>query len=374
MKKVLFIDRDGTLIVEPKDDFQVDALNKLEFIPGVFRNLYQIRKKLNYELVIVSNQDGLGTPGYPEEAFRLIQQKMLQTFENEGITFDNILIDKSFPTDNATTRKPRTGLLTKYMNGEYDLKSSFVIGDRQTDVELAHNLGAKAILFVPGASETQDIDHSSNSLSSLIAPSWDEIYRLVAMDIRTAKVERNTAETSVKVELNLDGTGRYDISTGLGFFDHMISQLARHSGCDLIVKVTGDLEVDEHHTIEDTGLAIGEAFYLALGNKLGTERYGYALPMDDCMAQALIDFGGRPWLVWDAVFQREKIGEMPTEMFMHFFKSFSDMARCNLNIKAEGANEHHKIEAIFKALARAIKMAIRRDIFNLVLPTTKGVL
>jgi imidazoleglycerol-phosphate dehydratase/histidinol-phosphatase len=374
MKKALFIDRDGTLIVEPPNDYQVDTLEELEFIPGVFRNLYPIRKNLDYELVIVSNQDGLGTPGYAEEAFRLVQQKMLKAFENEGITFDNILIDKSFPADNSPTRKPNTGLLTKYMQGEYDLKSSFVIGDRQTDVELARNLGAKSILLVQDLSEKPGIKQTSDNLSSWTVNSWDEIYKLVALGIRTAIVERNTAETSIKVGLNLDGTGKYDISTGLGFFDHMISQLARHSGCDLTVKVTGDLEVDEHHTIEDTGLAIGEAFYLALGNKHGTERYGYALPMDDCMAQALIDFGGRPWLVWDAAFHREKIGEMPTEMFLHFFKSFSDAARCNLNIKAEGSNEHHKIEAIFKALAKAIKMAIYRNVFDLSLPTTKGML
>ncbi len=374
MKKALFIDRDGTLIVEPPDDCQVDTLEKMEFIPGVFRNLYHISKNLDYELVIVSNQDGLGTPGYPEETFWLVQQKMLQTFENEGITFDNILIDKSFQADNSLTRKPRTGLLTKYMNGEYDLKNSFVIGDRQTDMELARNLGTKAILFAPDVAEDAGNDHPSDGPNSWTVCCWDEIYQLVALGIRSAKVERNTAETKIKVELNLDGTGKYDISTGLGFFDHMISQLARHSGCDLTVKVNGDLEVDEHHTIEDTGLALGEAFYLALGNKRGTERYGYALPMDDCMAQAVIDFGGRPWLVWDTTFKREKIGEMPTEMFMHFFKSFSDTAHCNLNIKAEGSNEHHKIEAIFKAFARAIKMAIHRDVFNSVLPSTKGVL
>jgi imidazoleglycerol-phosphate dehydratase/histidinol-phosphatase len=374
MKKALFIDRDGTLIVEPQDDFQVDTLEDLEFIPGVFRNLYQIKKNLDYELVIVSNQDGLGTRGYPEEAFRLVQQKMLQAFKNEGITFDDILIDKSFPADNASTRKPRTGMLTAYIQGGYDLKNSYVIGDRQTDVELAHNLGAKAILFMPDSIINAGNDQPAEDINSWIARSWDEIYKLIALGIRTSKVERNTAETKIIVELNLDGTGKYDISTGIGFFDHMISQLARHSGCDLAVKVSGDLEVDEHHTIEDTGLAIGEAFYLALGDKRGMERYGYALPMDDCMAQALIDFGGRPWLVWDAAFHREKIGEMPTEMFMHFFKSFSDAAHCNLNIKAEGNNEHHKIEALFKAMARAIKMAIRRDVFNLALPTTKGVI
>jgi imidazoleglycerol-phosphate dehydratase/histidinol-phosphatase len=372
MKKVLFIDRDGTLIVEPQDDFQVDTLEKLEFIPGVFRNLYQIKKNLDYELVIVSNQDGLGTPGYPEEAFRLVQQKMLKAFKNEDIVFNDILIDRSFPADNAPTRKPKTGLLSKYMQGDYDLSNSYVIGDRETDVELAKNLGAKAIFFSPDI--TEQANNKPTADFSIIAHDWDEIYKIVSLGIRTSKVERNTAETKIRVELNIDGTGKFDISTGLGFFDHMISQLARHSGCDLTVKVAGDLEVDEHHTIEDTGLAIGEAFHLAIGNKRGMERYGYALPMDDCMAQALIDFGGRPWLIWEASFKREKIGEMPTEMFMHFFKSFSDAAKCNLNIKAEGDNEHHKIEAIFKALARAIKMAIRRDVYDSTLPTTKGVL
>ena len=374
MKKALFIDRDGTLIREPRDDFQVDTLEKLEFIPGVFRNLYHIRKNLDYELVIVSNQDGLGTASYPEEAYRLVQQKMLKAFENEGIIFDDILIDKSFPAENAPTRKPRTGLLSRYMQGDYDLKNSFVIGDRQTDVELAGNLGSKAILFSPDDSSKTAGHHTADNLFLRIAGNWDDIYKWVALGTRSSKVERKTAETSIQVELNLDGSGKYEVATGLGFFDHMISQLARHSGCDLTVKVDGDLEVDEHHTIEDTALALGEAFYLALGNKRGMERYGFALPMDDCMAQVLIDFGGRPWLVWHAEFHREKIGEMPTEMFLHFFKSFSDTARCNLNIKAEGTNEHHKIEAIFKALARAIKMAIKRDVFDPNLPTTKGVL
>lgn len=373
MKKALFIDRDGTLIVEPGSTYQVDTLEKLEFIPGVFRNLWLIRKNLDYELVIVSNQDGLGTPGYPEKDFGLVQGKMLQAFKNEGIVFDNILIDKSFPSDNAPTRKPRTGLLTAYMQGEYDLKNSFVIGDRQTDVELARNLGTKAIRLLKNAQPIGE-KTEKDPAGEWTVNHWDDIYRLVAMGIRNATVTRKTAETRILVELDLDGTGQFDVSTGLGFFDHMISQLARHSGCDLKVRVDGDLKVDEHHTIEDTALALGEAFHMALGNKLGIERYGFALPMDDCMAQALIDFGGRSWLVWDAAFGREKIGEMPTEMFMHFFKSFSDAAKCNLNIRAEGGNEHHKIEAIFKALARAIKMAIRRDVFDSALPSTKGVL
>jgi imidazoleglycerol-phosphate dehydratase/histidinol-phosphatase len=372
MKRALFIDRDGTLIVEPKDTFQIDTLEKLEFIPGVFRNLYTIRKYLDYELVIVSNQDGMGTPGYPKENFDLVQHKMLLTFKNEGIVFDDILIDKSFEADHAPTRKPRTGMLTKYMQGDYDLKNSFVIGDRKTDIELARNLGAKSLFFNP-EDESGDQDFSIQTTEWTVK-SWDEIYRHVSLGNRTATCERNTAETKIKVELDLDGSGKSDISTGIGFFDHMISQLARHSGCNLKVNVQGDLEVDEHHTIEDTALAIGETFYSALGDKRGLERYGYALPMDDCMAQVLIDFGGRPWLVWETDFKREKIGEMPTEMFIHFFKSFSDAARCNLNIKAEGTNEHHKIEAIFKALARAIKMAIRRDVFDSTLPSTKGIL
>jgi imidazoleglycerol-phosphate dehydratase / histidinol-phosphatase len=371
MKKVLFLDRDGTLIVEPRDDFQVDSLEKLEFIPGVFRNLYSIRKNLDFELVIVSNQDGLGTPEYPQEAYNLVQQKMLKAFENEGITFDDILIDRSLPADHAPTRKPLTGLLTRYIRGDYDLKNSFVIGDRQTDVELARNLGSRAILFSPVTHKgTQVGEHDSFQ----VATNWDDVYRIVALGIRSSRVDRKTNETSIQVELNIDGSGSFDISTGIGFFDHMIGQLARHSGCDLKVRVKGDLEVDEHHTIEDTALALGEAFFIALGNKRGMERYGFALPMDDCMAQVLIDFSGRPWLVWDAEFHREKVGEMPAEMFMHFFKSFSDAARCNLNIKAEGTNEHHKIEAIFKALARAVKMAVKRDVFNQNLPTTKGVL
>jgi imidazoleglycerol-phosphate dehydratase/histidinol-phosphatase len=322
MKKSLFIDRDGTLILEPGDDFQVDTLEKLEFMPGVFRGLYNIRKNLDYELVIVSNQDGLGTSSYPEKAFRTVQQKMLKAFENEGITFDEILIDRSLPSDNAPTRKPRTGMLTAYTQGNYDLRNSFVIGDRQTDVELARNLNAKAILYQPDASLSgRDIPEQEDGVLR-IAGSWDEIYNCIALGVRSSRVERNTGETGIQVELNLDGSGKYDISTGLGFFDHMIGQLARHSGCDMKVKVDGDLSVDEHHTIEDTALALGEAFYLALGNKQGLERYGFALPMDDCMAQVLIDFGGRPWLVWNAEFSREKIGEMPTEMFMHFSNHF----------------------------------------------------
>jgi len=371
MKKVLFIDRDGTVILEPPGDFQVDTLEKLEFLPGVLRNLYFIRKYLDFELVMVTNQDGLGTSMYPENAFLSVQNKMIKTLENEGIRFDNILIDRSLPAENAPTRKPRLGMLGQYLNGDYDLAGSWVIGDRPTDVDMARNLGSKAILL---SADPGNVPSEISAYCSLITNSWDEIFKKIAQGNRSAHIERKTGETFIEADLNLDGSGKYEISTGLGFFDHMISQLARHSGCDLKLKVKGDLEVDEHHTIEDTALALGEAFYHALGDKRGIERYGFALPMDDSQAQVLIDFGGRPWLVWNADFKREKIGEMPTEMFIHFFKSFSDAARCNLNVSASGKNEHHKIEAIFKALAKAIKMAKIRDAFSYELPTTKGIL
>lgn len=373
MKKVLFIDRDGTLIVEPEDE-QVDSLEKLEFIPGVFRNLHLITRNLNYELVIVSNQDGLGTASYPEETFWPAQNKMLRAFENEGIRFNDILFDRTFPEENAPTRKPRTGLMGKYLDGSYDLTNSFVIGDRLTDIELAKNLGAKGILLNDGSFSDQLKEQGLDQTCVLIAINWDDIYAKVAAPERTAHIQRNTCETRISIGLNLDGTGKGNIHTGLGFFDHMLNQIAKHSGVDLSIQVNGDLQVDEHHTIEDTALALGEAFKQALGDKRGIERYGYCLPMDDCLAQVVIDFGGRPWLVWDAIFNREKIGEMPTEMFFHFFKSFSDTSLSNINIKAEGQNEHHKIEGIFKALARAIKMAIRKDVFNFELPTTKGAL
>ncbi|MDP4187849.1 MAG: bifunctional histidinol-phosphatase/imidazoleglycerol-phosphate dehydratase HisB [Bacteroidota bacterium] len=374
MKKALFIDRDGTLIVEPPVTFQVNTLDELEFLPGVLRNMYFIRKNLDFELVMVSNQDGLGTAAYPEERFKRVQGKMLKTLENEGIVFDNILIDRSWPEDNAPTRKPRTGLLPAYMNGSYDLSASFVIGDRLTDVELAKNIGAKAILL---GSIEKLADLKSRGLENycaLIAENWNKIYEFLVSGERTAAIDRKTSETDIHIELNLDGNGKAEISTGLGFFDHMLGQIARHSGCDLKIQVKGDLEVDEHHTIEDTAIALGEAFYKALGSKRGIERYGFALPMDDCSAQVLLDFGGRSWLVWETEFHREKVGEMPTEMFLHFFKSFSDAARCNLNIRAEGTNEHHKIEGIFKAFARAIKAAVKRDVFNFSLPSTKGTL
>ncbi len=371
MKKVLFIDRDGTLIIEPEDE-QIDSLEKLEFIPGVFRNLFNIQKNLDYELVIVSNQDGLGTDSFPEKTFWPAHNKMLKAFENEGVIFDDILIDKSFPAANALTRKPRTGLMGKYMNGDYDLANSFVIGDRLTDIELAKNLGAKGILINDGSLAEELEKAGLADYCTLITSDWDDIYACVAAPERTAEVKRTTKETDIFVRLNLDGSSVCSISTGLNFFDHMLNQIGRHAGIDLEISVKGDLEVDEHHTIEDTGLALGEAFQKAVGNKKGMERYGFCLPMDDCLAQVAIDFGGRPWLVWEAEFKREKVGDMPTEMFMHFFKSFSDAAKCNLNIKAEGTNEHHKIEAIFKALAKAIKMAVKRDLYNFDLPSTKG--
>jgi len=374
MKKILFIDRDGTLIVEPQNDMQVDSLEKLEFIPGVFRNLYNIQKFLDFELVIVSNQDGLGTSSYPEETFWPAQQMMLKAFENEGIKFSNIHIDPSLPAENSPNRKPRTGMLKAYFSKEYDLAGSFVIGDRVTDIELAKNLGATGILFATQSRSNELVDLNLNESCALISENWDDIFSYLAIGERTATIRRKTSETDIFVELKLDGTGKCNISTGLGFFDHMLDQIGRHSGCDLTIKVIGDLAVDEHHTIEDTGIALGEAIRKALGDKRGIERYGFCLPMDDCLAQVALDFGGRSWLVWDAQFQREKVGDVPTEMFFHFFKSLSDAALANLNIKAEGTNEHHKIEGIFKAFARALKMAIRKDPFVQSLPSTKGVL
>lgn len=370
-KKALFIDRDGTLIYEPEDE-QIDSLEKLEFLPKVFRNMYLIQKNLDYELVMVTNQDGLGTASYPEDTFWPAHNKVLRAFENEGVTFDDILIDRSFPHENLPTRKPGTAMLTKYLNGDYDLANSFVIGDRLTDIQLAKNMGAKGILINNGDLVEQMEKQGLDKHCVLVSDDWDDIYACVASPERKAEVVRTTKETSISVQLNLDGSGVCEISTGLHFFDHMLNQIGRHSGVDLKIEAKGDLEVDEHHTIEDTGLALGEAFRKAVGQKTGMERYGFCLPMDDCLALAAIDFGGRPWLVWDAEFKREKVGDMPTEMFMHFFKSFSDATLCNLNIKAEGTNEHHKIEAIFKALAKALKMAVKRDIFNFDLPTTKG--
>lgn len=369
MTKVLFIDRDGTLIHEPPEDFQIDSLKKLEYIPGVFRYLSLIAEELDYELVMVSNQDGLGTAAYPESAFEQVQEKMLKAFRNEGILFSDILIDKSFAEDKLPTRKPGTGLLTKYMQGDYDLENSFVIGDRLTDMELAQNLGSKGIFFAP-----KNHDGYSAKVQVSQTNSWKEIYEFLRFGQRTASVQRNTNETQISIKLNLDGTGKSDISTGIGFFDHMLEQLSRHGSFDLSLQTIGDLQVDEHHTIEDTALALGQAFKEALGNKRGISRYGFTIPMDDSLATVAVDFGGRSWLVWNAEFNREKIGEMPTEMFFHFFKSFSDKAACNLNINASGKNEHHKIEAIFKAFARALKMAVQRDKKSNQLPTTKGIL
>lgn len=369
-KKVLFIDRDGTLVAEPPEDYQLDSLEKLEFIPGVFRNLYNIRNLLDFELVMVTNQDGLGTDSFPEETFHPAHNKMLKAFENEGITFDNIHIDRTFPEENAPTRKPGTALLQKYFAEEYDLPNSFVIGDRLTDVELARNLGAKAIFFSEEEFENEEL----KTYCALTTNSWEKVFQFLATGERTATVERETAETKITITIDLDGSGKGNISTGLGFFDHMLDQIARHSGCDLSIHVNGDLEVDEHHTIEDTGIALGNTFRQALGDKRGIERYGFCLPMDDCLAQVALDFGGRSWLVWDADFKREMIGDVPTEMFFHFFKSFSDAAQCNLNIKAEGTNEHHKIEGIFKAFAKSIRMAIRKDPMKNSLPSTKGML
>lgn len=367
MKRALFIDRDGTLIVEPPITYQVDTLDQLEFLQGVLRNLYFIQKNLDFELVMVTNQDGLGTISYPQENFDTVQNKMLQIFESEGIKFDNILIDKSFPEDNLPTRKPGIAMLTEYTNGTYDLEHSYVIGDRLTDMQLAQNLGCKG-LMLSDSDEPIGIDNCRR------CQSWDQISEILFAGERIATIKRTTKETDILVSINLDGTGKCNISTGLGFFDHMLEQIGKHSGSDLTIQVKGDLYVDEHHTIEDTAIALGEAILQALGNKRGIERYGFCLPMDDCLCQVALDFGGRPWLVYDAKFSREKIGDMPTEMFLHFFKSLSDAARMNLNIKAEGDNEHHKIEGIFKALAKSIKMAVKRDIYKYELPSTKGML
>ncbi|WP_452218694.1 bifunctional histidinol-phosphatase/imidazoleglycerol-phosphate dehydratase HisB [Lacinutrix undariae] len=377
MKRVLFIDRDGTLIKEPADE-QIDTFEKLEFYPKVFQYLSKIAKELDFEIVMITNQDGLGTAVYPENTFWPVHNFILKTFEAENIVFKEQFIDRTFAKDNASTRKPNTGLLTKYFTEDYDLENSFVIGDRLTDVELAKNLGSKGIFINDNTNlGTDEITVKRDELDAFIAletNDWEAIYAFLKTDARTGNIERNTNETQIKIDLNLDGTGQSDIDTGIAFFDHMLDQIARHGQLDLKLKVTGDLEVDEHHTIEDTAIALGEVFATTLGNKLGIERYGFSLPMDDCFAQAAIDFGGRNWLVWEADFKREMIGKMPTEMFYHFFKSFTDGAKCNLNIKAEGTNEHHKIEAIFKAFAKAIKMAVKRDVEKMILPSTKGML
>jgi len=373
-QKVLFIDRDGTIIHEP-EDMQIDSYEKLSFLPGVLTYLGKIASELDYQLAMVTNQDGLGQPHFTEESFRGPQNKMLQILEGEGIRFTGIHIDRTYAADGAPTRKPGTGMLAEYFSGDYDLANSFVIGDRYTDIQLAKNLGSKGILIGRSLDTADDDLLDLQALSSTLAlktTSWKEIYEFLKAPQRTGKVKRVTKETDIDVTVNLDGQGKADMSTGLGFFDHMLDQLAKHSGCDITIKVKGDLHIDEHHTIEDTALALGEAFKSALGDKKGIERYGFLLPMDDALAQVAIDFSGRPWIVWDAVFKREKVGDMPTEMFYHFFKSFSDAAACNLNIKIEGDNEHHKIEAIFKALAKAIKMAVKRTGNDL--PSTKGVL
>lgn len=373
MKKVLFIDRDGTIIVEPPIDFQIDSLEKLAFLPHVLSQLRKISEETDYELVMVTNQDGLGTNSFPEETFWPAHQKMVDTLAGENIQFHQVCIDRSFEHENLPTRKPGTGLLTSYLEGDYDLANSYVIGDRVTDIQLAVNLGAKAIFI--GSEVPSSLTEDQRKALALTTLSWVEIYQFLRLPARTATVHRVTKETDIFVSLNLDGTGKSSMSTGLGFFDHMLDQLAKHGGLDLTIQVKGDLHIDEHHTIEDTALALGEAFLLALGDKRGISRYGFLLPMDEALAQVAIDFSGRPWLVWDASFRREKIGEMPTEMFMHFFKSFSDTSKCNLNIQCTGDNEHHKIEAIFKAWAKAIKMAVRRDLAALdSLPSTKGVL
>ena len=373
MKKVLFIDRDGTLVLEP-EDYQLDAFNKLIFYPQVFTYLGKIARELDYTLVMVTNQDGLGTESFPENTFWPVHNLLLKSLEQEGIFFEEVLIDRSLPKDSTPTRKPKTGMLTQYFDdSHYDLANSYVIGDRLTDIELAKNLNAKGIFITKN--ETLGANDASGSLNETIVlktKSWEAIYDFLKLEQRITVQKRTTHETDINLSLNLDGSGKSNISTGIVFFDHMLDQLARHGEMDISLQVKGDLGVDEHHTIEDTAIVMGEAFAAALGNKLGIERYGFCLPMDDCLAQVTIDFGGRNWLVWEAEFTREMIGQMPTEMFIHFFKSFSDGAKANLNIKAEGTNEHHKIEAIFKAFAKAIKAAVKRDLDKMILPSTKG--
>lgn len=375
MKRALFIDRDGTLVVEPPVDYQLDTLEKLEFLPYVFSSLATIRQKLDHELVMVTNQDGLGTESFPTETFLPPHNKMLQAFKGEGIEFDDILIDDSFPHENRPTRKPGTAMLAKYTTGDYDMESSYVIGDRITDIQLAKNLGCKAIMFAPAEQGAAALKEAGlEDICPLVTESWQRVRDFLLAGDRETEVIRKTNETDIYIKINLDGDAKSDISTGLSFFDHMLDQVGRHSGIDLTVKVKGDLNVDEHHTIEDTGIALGEALRVALGNKRGIGRYGFTLPMDDCLCSVALDFGGRAWLVWDADFKREMVGDMPTEMFLHFFKSLSDSAAMNLNIKAEGDNEHHKIEGIFKAFAKSIKMAIKRDVLSNYIPTTKGVI
>ncbi|WP_126971619.1 bifunctional histidinol-phosphatase/imidazoleglycerol-phosphate dehydratase HisB [Gynurincola endophyticus] len=379
MKRVLFIDRDGTLINEAPPSYQLDDFAKLTFYPQVFEYMGRIARELDYELVMVTNQDGLGTSSFPEDTFWPVHNFVMKSLEGEGIYFNDVCIDRSFPEDKAPTRKPGTGMLTQYLDQEkYDLENSFVIGDRITDVQLAKNLGAKAIWMnndtTLGAGEVSDDLKELENTIALISTEWSDIYKFLKLGLRKVIHERNTNETQIKIELNVDGSGRSAIVTGLGFFDHMLDQIARHGKMDLTIRSNGDLHIDEHHTIEDTGIALGEAFAKALADKRGMERYGFALPMDEADAMVTIDFGGRNWIVWNAHFSREYVGDMPTEMFFHFFKSFSDAAKCNLNITCKGDNEHHKIEAVFKAFAKAIKMAVKRDPLSNYLPSTKGVL
>jgi imidazoleglycerol-phosphate dehydratase / histidinol-phosphatase len=379
MRKILFIDRDGTLINEAPPTYQLDSFDKLEFYPNMFTWMRRIATELDFELVMVTNQDGLGTASFPEDNFWPLHNFVMKSLQNEAVIFSDVKIDRTFPKDNAPTRKPGTGMLTAYLNNpEYDIVGSFVIGDRITDIQLAKNLGCKGIWLNNdpnlGAAEISDAVKELAATTVLETTDWKKIYEFLKLGQRIIKSTRNTNETKISIEINLDGTGKSTINTGLNFFNHMLDQLSRHSGIDLSITTNGDLHIDEHHTIEDTAIALGEAFQLALGNKKGIERYGFCLPMDDCLAQVVIDFGGRSWLVWDAIFTREKVGDVPTEMFYHFFKSFSDAAKCNLNIKVEGENEHHKIESIFKALAKSIKMAIARNVDNMQLPSTKGVL
>jgi imidazoleglycerol-phosphate dehydratase/histidinol-phosphatase len=379
MKRILFIDRDGTLINEAPPTYQVDSFEKLEFYPHMFRFMSRIASELDYELVMVTNQDGLGTGLFPENHFWPVQNLVMKSLGNEGIHFSAVHIDRSFPKDNAPTRKPRTGMLTAYLdNPDYDIRNSYVIGDRITDVQLAKNLGCKAIWLNNepglGGGEVQDSERELKDVIALETTAWERIYEFLKLGLRYVLHERNTSETQIKIELLVDGYGKSSIITGLGFFDHMLEQIARHGKMNLTVRVNGDLHIDEHHTIEDTGIALGEAFALALADKRGMERYGFALPMDEAEAKVLIDFGGRSWIVWNTEFKRERVGEMPTEMFFHFFKSFSDAAKCNLHVECRGENEHHKIEAIFKAFAKAIRMAVKRDPMSNYLPSTKGVL
>jgi imidazoleglycerol-phosphate dehydratase/histidinol-phosphatase len=379
MKRILFIDRDGTLILEAPPTYQLDSFDKLTFYPHMFEYMTRIAREFDYELVMVTNQDGLGTESFPEHTFWPLHNLVMKTLEGEGIRFSAVHIDRSFPKDNAPTRKPGIGMLTQYLDTtQYDIANSYVIGDRITDVQLAKNLGCKAIWLNNdpglGAGEVEDKLAELRSVIALETTEWREIYQYLRQGLRQVTHERNTNETQIRIELNIDGSGQSKISTGLGFFDHMLDQIARHGKIDLAIEARGDLHIDEHHTIEDTGIALGEAFAKALADKRGMERYGFALPMDEAEAKVLLDFGGRSWLVWNASFKRERIGEMPTEMFFHFFKSFSDAARCNLHIECRGDNEHHKIEAIFKAFGKAIRMAIRRDPFSNYLPSTKGVL